>query len=441
VRRGAPAVTGATRKGLSVSDGNKRVCPTPEVSGARCKRPAPARECAQHGNGAVIAARPQATPESFQRRAASAPALTVHAAPEEPIDLTNTSSGSEDGADAARGDLVSEITRLRAQVLEEQKGKRSKQQLVDEAALEVSELLDVVESLRKSDADARAQLAQLQVRSAASIADLQRRLAIRAPGDGEGAGCGADVVRGRQLLQIYVQHLAERLAEVISIVVPKGTSLSTIEGTVASAEQLAVDLANLIAEQRAKADSAHREAAEERRAREQVDAALVRAGQAAEATASGHVSAQLSQLEAEKNRQVWEMQQAMAIAKGTARTLGVLCVPLVDNITITFTVAMRVRGSVFPDEYERKIAEQRGEIICLERNLATCMQQQQQQQQQPFMAPPLTASKPIPVRPPRYPRKFIQSTDRLTTAGPVCAAPIGRDDGSYTAGPALCHRE
>ena len=84
----------------------------------------------------------------------------------------------------------------------------------------------------------------------------------------------------------------------------------------ASAEQLAINLANLIAEQRAKADSAQREAAEERKAREQVDAALVRAGQAAEATASVHLTAQLNHLESEKNRQIWELQQATAATKG-----------------------------------------------------------------------------------------------------------------------------
>ncbi len=309
VRRGKEG-----RKGLAVrEDGNKRVCPTPEANEARRKRPAPSRECARGGSGAVTASRPLATPEAFTRRGASAPALPVRAPAEGPIDLTNTSSGSEeDATDATRRELLSEVKRLRVQLLEEQKAKRSKQRLVDEGALEVSELVGVVESLKE-------QLAQVQAHSAASISGLERQLddatvarTALAGAFGKGDGRGA----GRKLLQTYVQHLADRLAEVISIAVPNDTSLSTIEGTVASAEQLAINLANLIAEQRAKADSAQREAAEERKAREQVDAALVRAGQAAEATASVHLTAQLNHLESEKNRQIWELQQATAATKG-----------------------------------------------------------------------------------------------------------------------------
>ena len=57
------------------------------------------------------------------------------------------------------------------------------------------------------------------------------------------------------------------------------------------------------------------------------------------------------------------------------------------------------RVCMVTDEYERKLAEQRGAIMCLERNLANYIQLQQQQQHQQFVAPPLTASKPnIPVR-------------------------------------------
>lgn len=325
---------GAARKGLAVSDGNKRVCPTPEVNEARRKRPAPSRECTQGDGGGVTASRPLATPETFVRRGASAPALTLCAPTEEPIDLTNTSSGSEeDATDATRGDLLSEVTRLRAQLKEEQKAKRSKQKLVDEGALEVGELVGVVESLKKQLAAAKAQVVQVQAQSAASITDLERRLddaavartaLVGAFAEGDGSG------PGRKLLQTYVQHLADRLAEVISIAVPNDTSLSTIEGTVASAERLAIDLANLIVEQRAKADSAAREATEERKAREQADAALVRAGQAAEATVSAHLAAQVSHLESENNRQIWEMQQAMAATKGTTSYIAGDCRATVD---------------------------------------------------------------------------------------------------------------
>ena len=62
------------------------------------------------------------------------------------------------------------------------------------------------------------------------------------------------------------------------------------------------------------------------------------------------------------------------------------------------------RVCMVADEYERKLAEQRGAIMCLELNLANYIQlqqqqQHQQQQHQQFVAPPLTASKPnIPVR-------------------------------------------
>lgn len=331
VRADATAGVGAQRKGLSVSDGNKRVCPTPEVTGARRKRPAPARDRVQSDAHNVTAARPHHTPESFARRGASAPVLVVRAK-HEPIDLTNVSSGSEDGGDstshAPQSSPSAEIKGLRMKLADEQRAKQCKQQLNDELKREVQKLLRVIEtmkeSLEASEAAAKTQALQLQDESAATIASLERRLADAAAartalvgtfGDDNGAGSAV----GRKLLQTYVRHLSQRLAEVIHIDVPGDTEITTSEGGVACAEKLAVGLANLISELRAAADSAAHEASEERKAREHVDAALVRAGQTAEATASAQLSAQQAHLEAEKTRQVWDMQQAMATMKGTAK--------------------------------------------------------------------------------------------------------------------------
>ena len=315
------AAAGATRKGLSVSDGNKRVCPTNQVAGTR-KRPALERDSAQGSDGPVISARPQHTPETMVRRGASAPALVGRAAAEEPIDLTNTSSGSDDGP-GSRGDSSSVIARLRAQLLEAQRGKQFKQELVDDAALEVQKLMKTVRelqvseaALKESEVALKQQLAQQQDESAAMISDLKRRLADAAGSQAGGETCAPGSVAGTNVLQTYIQHVADRLAEVINITVPSDGSLATTEGTVACAERLAVDLAHLIAEQRAKADTAEREATEERKAREQLDAALVRAGQAAQAAASAQLSTQVSHLEAEKNRQIWELQLAMETMKG-----------------------------------------------------------------------------------------------------------------------------
>jgi hypothetical protein len=434
VRRGAPAAaaaaadaevaaTGAAppRKGLSLSDGNKRVCPTPEVTGARRKRPAPARDCAPSRQRAVTAARPQPTPETFARRGASAPALGARsrAAADEPIDLTNTSSGSESGGEEASeptlraGDRTADCTtsptaapprqpqreqlkRAQVELRDALDAQQRKQKLNDELRLEITELLKVIETLRTE----KSQASHLQTASLDRISDLEARLAAAAAASG---GTFGDSSRGCAQLQMYVRHLSERLAEVIRIDVPSDVSLSTSEGTVACAEQLAVGLANLISEQRNVAESASREAAEERKAREQVDAALVRAGQAAEATASVKLGAQLSHLEAEKGRQAWEMQQAMAAMKGT--TIRILAAAFATHaVAWTLVHDMCARMYMVADEYERKLAEQRGAIMCLERNLANYIQlqqqqQHQQQQHQQFVAPPLTASKPnIPVR-------------------------------------------
>ena len=386
----AAAPKSAARRGLALSDPNKRPCPTPEVAGARRKRAAPTCDGSGRGHRVVTAARPQSTPSSFAvRRGNSGPSSAQPN--EEPIDLTNTSSSSEDGAeDTAEptlsaatppADAAVQLKRATAETDEARRKEKVKQLLNDELTREVKKLMQVIETLKGNAVATEAGSSQLQADGAAAstrIVALETQLAEAATA--RMALVGAFGAGGCSQLQAFVRHLGQRLAEVIRIAVPDDATLATPHGVIACAEQLAAGLASLIAQQQEVAAAATREATEERRAREQGDAALVRAGQAAEVTASANMGSQLAQLEAEKGRQAWEMQQAMDAMK---------------------------------DEYERKFAEQRGEIVCLERQLSNWNVQHQHQQM--YMAPPPTASKPY------IPRRSVEMTAATPLGPPIHA--------------------
>ena len=248
----------------------------------------------------------------------------------EPIDLTSTSScGSEDAAAVPSAAKVQQKLvgaerelRMRRHELDDTRNQlKEKKAQTKELLAEVQKLSNGLQSLEGRRAGLEAELTRVKAAADERTSVLEARLLDAAAMHGEGS---LDV-------HSFVERLHERLSSAVKLELPTGARSA---GELA--DQLAASVGNVIAEQRGLAAAATREAAEERRAREQADAALVRAGQAAAVEAEAKLNTQLASLQEDKARQVWGLQQQMAAMK---------------------------------EEHERRLAEQRGEINALERQV------------------------------------------------------------------------
>ena len=325
--------TTSARRGLAPSDGNKRACPDrqpgPRKRAARAAAPAAAERA--EGAKPVTAGRGQPTPKSFERARRGAAAFGAAGRRSgEPIDLTCTSScGSEDAAAVPSAAKVQQKLvgaerelRMRRHELDDTRNQlKEKKAQTKELLAEVQKLSNGLQSLEGRRAGLEAELTRVKAAADERTSVLEARLLDAAAMHGEGS---LDV-------HSFVERLHERLSSAVKLELPTGARSA---GELA--DQLAASVGNVIAEQRGLAAAATREAAEERRAREQADAALVRAGQAAAVEAEAKLNSQLASLQEDKARQVWGLQQQMAAMK---------------------------------EEHERRLAEQRGEINALERQV------------------------------------------------------------------------
>lgn len=355
------AVVGRARP-LAAVDPNTRPCPF--ATGERRKRQQrPPGSTSTAASADSVAVHAGGTPASFVRPPvglrASVSAARPAAVPgggqpvwpqRDEIDLTNSSTSSESSpttaTNTAEGSTVEllreELARaqLHASVLSTQLSEArdsiaGKRALNQELKTEAEKLMRLVDTLRASEAEARSACARLRSQLEERTEALEKMVSSSSVPESKPAGPTAS-----EQLHRYLCYLRHSLSGYVTI------DALTVERCTDCAEHVASAIKTTLEEQRKLVAAANKEAAAERRAREQGDAALGRVGQAAAEEASSQavatLSAELTKLLEDKERNAWETQRAIQTVR---------------------------------DEYTTRIAEQQGQINALERQLALGLQQ------------------------------------------------------------------